>query len=56
MPHTSQKKYCQYDRHAIGEALGKINSKELSIRAASKAYNIPYSTLRDRLTGRVIDG
>ena len=56
MPRTSQKKYCQYDRHAIGEALGKISSKELSIRTASKAYSIPYSTLRDRLTGRVIDG
>ena len=56
MPQKGKNKYCQYDRSCIGEALEKINAKELSIKGASREYNVPYSTLRDRLTGRVIDG
>lgn len=56
MPRIGHNKYCQYDRTLINEAVRKINSKELSIRGASSIYNIPYSTLRDRVTGRVVDG
>ena len=28
------------------------NSEKLSIRAAAKAYNVPFTTLRDRCTSR----
>ena len=56
MPRIGQNKYCQYDRTLLNEAVGKINAKVLSIRAAANTYKIPYSTLRDRVTGRVVDG
>ena len=56
MPRIGQNKYCQYDRTLLNEAVGKITAKVLSIRAAANTYKIPYSTLRDRVTGRVVDG
>ena len=41
---------------SVWQACHRWSLGKLSIRAASKTYNIPYSTLRGRLTGRVIDG
>ena len=51
----SRVKPCRDDKeHERSIRLAKqdfINGTEASIRSASRTYNIPYSTLRDRLRG-----
>lgn len=39
----------QYTKEALDEALGKINTKTMSLRAVAKRYNIPRATLQFKL-------
>ena len=43
----------RYDRAKLGEAVQKVKRCELSLLKASQKYGIPYSTLRDRTSGKV---
>ncbi|XP_072039761.1 uncharacterized protein [Amphiura filiformis] len=53
MPRKTQNKYMQYDRTNMSEVVGKIKAGTISIKKASQIYLIPYSTLRDRVSGRI---
>ena len=43
----------QYDRSKLAEAVEMVKGGEMSLRRASEVYFVPYSTLRDRVTGRI---
>ena len=47
------KKICNYTREELDMALESIRRKELSFGKAAKLYNIPKSTLVDRITGKL---
>ena len=38
------------------DALVSVKEKKMTIRGAAKKYNVPYSTLKDRVKGRVLHG
>jgi len=40
----------------ISSVLCDVRSGAMSVRAASKTYSIPRSTLSDRITGKVLEG
>ena len=41
-----------YSQTAVKEALRRVDFGELSMRAASREYGIPQTTLRDKASGR----
>ena len=47
-PHT----YKQWTEELMKVAFSRVMDNELSIREASAKYNIPYTTLCDRVSGR----
>lgn len=47
------KKYTEED---IPAAVVDVRNNELSIRKAAAKYNVPKSSISDRLTGKVIEG
>ena len=38
------------------EAMKAVTEKQMTIRGAAKAFHVPYSTLKDRIHGRVAHG
>ena len=46
----------QWDDDAMMEAMKHIQEKKMSIRGAAKQFGVPYSTLKDRVHGRVKHG
>ena len=46
------KKNSNYSEENLLKAVAEIRCNKLSTRAASKKYNIPQSTLADRVSGR----
>lgn len=45
-------KRCQYSQENVEKAVADIRNKTLTIRAASRAYGIPRTTLQDAITER----
>ena len=51
-----KKKYqCSYNQSNLDQALSLLREKRMSVRAASRQFNIPKTTLLDKLHGRVAD-
>jgi len=51
-----RKKYkCSYNQSDLDQALSLLREKRMSVRAASRQFNIPKTTLLDKLHGRVAD-
>ena len=51
-----EKKYqCSYNQSDLDQALTFLREKRMSVRAASRQFNIPKTTLFDKLHGRVAD-
>ena len=48
--------YKQWDEETMKRAYASVKENKLSVRKASSMYNIPKSTLGDRVTGRVTFG
>ncbi|XP_060873029.1 uncharacterized protein LOC132946925 isoform X2 [Metopolophium dirhodum] len=46
-----QRRYINYSSEALDEALLKVVNGELSLRKASKQYNIPYGTINNKFHG-----
>ena len=46
------RKYCDYTKEKLDEALADINSNKLTQVAAARIYNIPLSTLKNKLNNR----
>lgn len=42
-----------YTDEAMSSAIADVKNNQMSIRKASKKYNVPKSSLSDRLTGKV---
>ncbi|KAK6171862.1 hypothetical protein SNE40_018286 [Patella caerulea] len=51
MPHKGRNIYCQYDILAMAEAVNAVNNG-MSVRQAAEKFNIPKSTLGDRISGK----
>lgn len=54
---TKPTKYCgnyrKYSADSMVKAYQEVKEKKVSIRRAALQYNIPYQTLRDRVSGRI---
>ena len=48
--------YKCWSEAAMSKAIGAVSQENMSVRRASELYNIPRSTLADRITGRVQPG
>lgn len=51
----NRKNKIKYTQNAVDAALRYIRDKKMSIRKVCKMYNIPRSTIQDRLAGRTTD-
>jgi hypothetical protein len=49
------KKRKQYDTKKMGEALVAVRENGMSVKAAAEEFNVPRSTLRDKLKGSPLD-
>ena len=49
-------KYKQWDSEAMELAVSSVLEKGYSVRRAAEEYNVPKSTLGDRITGKVLPG
>lgn len=52
MSSQSQKKILKYDHSAMVNALTAVKKKEMSVKAAAKAFNVPRTTLLYKVNGR----
>ena len=50
------KKLRQWDDDAMGRALEAVTEGKMSVNRAAVEYNVPRTTLKDRVSGRVIHG
>ena len=48
--------YKCWSEAAMSKAIGAVSQENMSVRRASELYNIPRSTLADRITGRAQPG
>lgn len=48
--------YKEWCESSMTEAIKACTEKKMSIRKASESYNVPRSTLADRISGRVLPG
>lgn len=46
-------KLMEYDRDNLSKAVDVVKAKQMSIRKAAEFYNVPKSTLHDRVTGKI---
>lgn len=46
----------QWRQKDMEEALNMVRADKITIRAASRRFNVPYSSLKDRVNGRVMHG
>lgn len=51
----TSKRFC-YDELTLAQAITEIRSGKTSIRAASRIYGVPKSTIQDRISGRIPEG
>ena len=51
-----RKKRCVYTEDQLIRAVAAVKNKTLSLRLASKIYNVPSSTISDRVSGRIKGG
>ncbi|KAJ8306327.1 hypothetical protein KUTeg_016872 [Tegillarca granosa] len=56
MPRKSKQLRLQYDPKALENAVAAVKAKVMSIRKAAKHYDVPRSTIGDRISGRVKEG
>ena len=56
MPHKSKGIYCKYSKLQLDMAVSMVRSGKLNLRAASKHYKVPRSTISDRITGKISPG
>jgi len=54
--HNRQTKRKQWTDRQMQEAIDEVMESRLSANAAAKKHGVPPSTLKDRLTGRVVHG
>lgn len=45
----------KYTEASLAAALRDIRNESMSIRAASRVYGVPVTTLHDRIKGRTVD-
>ncbi len=48
--------YKDWDDERLRKACDAVNDEHLSVRQAAEQYQVPNSTLSDRVTGRVVFG
>lgn len=51
--HQEKEKRLQYDRSRLRDAVNAVTNQNMSVREASRQYEVPRSTLQDRLHRRV---
>ncbi|KAJ8300593.1 LOW QUALITY PROTEIN: hypothetical protein KUTeg_022112 [Tegillarca granosa] len=56
MPRKSKQMQLQYDPKALENAVAAVKVNVMSIRKAAKHYDVPRSTIGDRISGRVKEG
>ena len=56
MPHKSKGIYTKYSKLQLDMAVSMVRSGKLTLRAASKRYKVPRSTISDRITGKISPG
>ena len=56
MPHKSKGIYTKYSKLQLDMAVSMVRSGKLTLRAASKHYKVPRSTISDRITGKISPG
>lgn len=54
-PKKKQRKMYQYDADNLKNALFEVRENKMKIREACRRFNVPKTTLLDRLSGRVSD-
>lgn len=56
MPKKGKNIRCQYSVKSLSMAIDMVKNNRMSIRQAAKHFNVPKSTISDRISGRVDEG